>query len=125
MRMNVNLPESAFVATPAGESLALSWGISEASMIVPTSVADRRFDVRRLTTLHVAILLGAGHSAFWGGSIEPSNARRDPHTDTQGRITRRDLIPGVSYRVKICRSCGFLASGSWCSRFRPAFGWHH
>jgi len=45
------------------------------------------------------VVLSPGDTAFWAGFIEHSNIRRDWRTDTDGRITWRDLVPGVTYRI--------------------------
>jgi hypothetical protein len=61
--------------------------------------ADGRPVAKRLTSMDVSLVLGPGDLAFWGGFIEHSNIRKDWHTDAQGRITWRDLVPGVPYRI--------------------------
>jgi protocatechuate 3,4-dioxygenase beta subunit len=45
------------------------------------------------------LVLGAGDTAFWAGFIEHSNIRADWHTDSAGRITWRNLVSGVTYRI--------------------------
>jgi hypothetical protein len=44
-------------------------------------------------------VLGAGDTTFWAGFIWHSNIRDDWRTDREGRITWRDLVPGLTYRV--------------------------
>ncbi|HEV3256266.1 MAG TPA: sigma-70 family RNA polymerase sigma factor [Gemmataceae bacterium] len=61
--------------------------------------ADGRPVAGRRTSMDVRMVLGTGDSAFWGGLIEHSNIRKDWYTDAQGRITWRDLVPGVTYRI--------------------------
>jgi protocatechuate 3,4-dioxygenase beta subunit len=51
------------------------------------------------TSGDLLMVLATGDTAFWGGFIEHSNIRKDWHTDEQGRITWRDLVPGLTYRV--------------------------
>jgi hypothetical protein len=45
------------------------------------------------------LVLGAGDSTFWAEFIEHSNIRDDWRTDSEGRITWRNLIPGATYRI--------------------------
>jgi RNA polymerase sigma factor (sigma-70 family) len=61
--------------------------------------ADGRPLAGRLTSMDVRLVLAAGDSAFWGGLIQHSNVRKDWHTDAQGRVTWRDLVPGATYRI--------------------------
>jgi hypothetical protein len=61
--------------------------------------ADGRPVASRLTSPDVALVLGPGDLAFWGGFIGHSNIRKDWHTDAQGRITWRELVPGATYSI--------------------------
>jgi RNA polymerase sigma factor (sigma-70 family) len=61
--------------------------------------ADGKPVAGRLTSGDVRMVLSASDSAFWGAFIEHSNARKDWHTDAQGYITWRNLVPGLTYRV--------------------------
>ena len=61
--------------------------------------ADGRPVAGRLTSADVRLVLAAGDSAFWGGFVQHSNVRKDWHTDAEGRITWRGLVPGATYRV--------------------------
>jgi RNA polymerase sigma factor (sigma-70 family) len=61
--------------------------------------AEGRPIAGRGTAAHLLVVLAAGDTAFWGGFIEHSNTRKDWHTDAEGRITWRELVPGVTYRV--------------------------
>jgi protocatechuate 3,4-dioxygenase beta subunit len=45
------------------------------------------------------LVLGAGDTTFWAEFIWHSNIREDWRTDSEGRITWRDLVPGVTYRI--------------------------
>lgn len=51
------------------------------------------------TTGDLLVVLAAGDTARWGDFIEHSNIRNDWQTDAEGRITWRNLVPGVTYRV--------------------------
>jgi RNA polymerase sigma factor (sigma-70 family) len=53
----------------------------------------------RATALDLRVVPAAGDSGWWGAFIEHSNIRKDWHTDAQGRVTWRNLVPGVTYRV--------------------------
>jgi uncharacterized GH25 family protein len=44
-------------------------------------------------------VLGAGDTTFWAEFNWHSNIRQDWRTDSEGRITWRDLVPGVTYRI--------------------------
>jgi hypothetical protein len=61
--------------------------------------ADGRPLTGRRTAADLLMVLAAGDTAGWSGFIEHSNIRKDWETDAQGRITWRDLVPGVTYRV--------------------------
>ena len=63
--------------------------------------ADGRPVPGRQTSFDLRLVLTPGDPAFstWGAFIEHSNIRRDWHTDAQGCVTWRDLVPGVTYRV--------------------------
>jgi len=45
------------------------------------------------------LVLGAGDTTFWADFIWHSNNRQDWRTDSEGRITWRNLVPGVTYRI--------------------------
>jgi RNA polymerase sigma factor (sigma-70 family) len=53
----------------------------------------------RRTAGDLLLVLAPGDTAFWGDFINHSSIRQDWHTDAQGRITWRNLIPGATYRV--------------------------
>jgi hypothetical protein len=61
--------------------------------------AEGRPNAGRGTAGDLLVVLGTGDTALWGGFIEHSNLRKDWHTDAQGQVTWRDLVPGVTYRV--------------------------
>jgi protocatechuate 3,4-dioxygenase beta subunit len=61
--------------------------------------ADGRPITERRTVLDLFMVLGPGDTANWSQFIEHSNTRKDWTTDAQGRITWRDLVPGLTYRV--------------------------
>jgi hypothetical protein len=44
-------------------------------------------------------VLGAGDTTLWADFSWHSNIREDWRTDSEGRITWRDLVPGVTYRI--------------------------
>jgi hypothetical protein len=44
-------------------------------------------------------VLGAGDTTFWAEFIWHSNIREDWRTDSEGRITWRNLVPGATYRI--------------------------
>jgi RNA polymerase sigma factor (sigma-70 family) len=61
--------------------------------------ADGRPITERRTVGDLFMVLAPGDTANWSQFIEHSNVRKDWTTDAQGRITWRDLVPGVTYRV--------------------------
>ena len=71
----------------------------------PCGAARARFltaDGRPVTGrkgLDLLMVLNPGDTAPWSQFIWHSNIRKDWTTDAQGRITWRDLVPGVTYRV--------------------------
>jgi hypothetical protein len=61
--------------------------------------ADGRPLTGRRTTVDLAMVLAGPETPPWSQLIWHSNIRKDWETDTQGRVTWRDLVPGVTYRV--------------------------
>jgi hypothetical protein len=45
------------------------------------------------------LVLAPGDTTFWAGFNWHSNIREDWRTDSEGRITWRDLVPGATYRI--------------------------
>jgi hypothetical protein len=45
------------------------------------------------------LVLAPGDTTFWADFSWHSNIRQDWRTDSEGRITWRDLVPGVTYRM--------------------------
>jgi RNA polymerase sigma factor (sigma-70 family) len=61
--------------------------------------ADGRPDVARRTGGDLLVVLAVSDTAFWADFNEHSSLRKDWHTDGEGRVTWRELVPGVTYRV--------------------------